>query len=214
MDADGYLRWLLSSKGLKRATCLSRVSNCAKVERYEGDLDAFYAQDRLGALLARLTYTTDDERRDARSKHSIPVKGNLRRTTATLKSAVVLYRDFRDSQHLDVLLASHSQDETAHLQRHMLWGTAFMHRYPSQLESLHNDAIFSLLVDQVDRELVQGEHDELEQITGQVFARCEPERRFAELKGIVDDVVDSGYRVSAAYVSVYCAMKILDLARG
>ena len=213
MDADGYLKWLLACKGLKRATCLSRVSNCSKVERAEGDLDRLYEQDRLASLLERLTYTVKDERDGVEPRHAVQVSGNMRRTTATLKSAVVLYRDFKDSQHLDVLLASHSQDEAAHLQRHMLWGTSFMHRYAQQLESLHGDELFSLLIAQVDRELAACDNPDFEQVSTAVFERCMPQRRFAELRHIVDDVKAQGHRASAAYVSVFCAMKILDFAR-
>lgn len=214
MDSDGYLKWLLNSKGLKRATCLSRVSNCATVERFEGDLDAFYENDRLAGLLERLTYTTDDERHDADPKHGVPIKGNVRRSTATMKSAVTLYRDFRDSQHLDVLLASNSADEAAEYQRHILGGTEFMHRFATQLEALHSDALFALVIAEVDRSVQDGADDAVSKAAGEVFVRVAPERRFPELKHIVSNVVDSGYREATAYVSVYGAMKILDLARG
>ena len=70
MDGEGYQKWLLSVKGLKRSTCQSRISNCAKVERYEGDLDLHYERDRLESLLQRLSYTADDERREHKQQHS------------------------------------------------------------------------------------------------------------------------------------------------
>lgn len=214
MDSDGYLKWLLNSKGLKRATCLSRVSNCATVERYEGDLDAFYEQDRLAGLLERLTYTTDDERHDVDPRHCVPIKGNVRRSTATMKSAVTLYRDFRDSQHLDVLLATNSADEAAVYQRHILGGTEFMHRFAMQLEVLHSDPLFALVIAEVDRSCAGDGDDAVARAVCDVFGRCTPERRFPELKHIIAGVVASGYREATAYVSVYGAMKILDLARG
>ena len=214
MDSAGYQKWLLSSKGLKHATCLSRISNCAKVERYEGDLDKHYEQDRLTGLLARLTYSIDDERHDAAPRHSVPIKGNLRRTTATLKSAVTLYRDFKDSQHLDVLLASNSHDESADHARHILWGTRFMHRFATQLEALHSDALFALVIAQVERTCSDGDDGALETAADKVFSECKPERRFCEMRHIVDEVVEAGYRPKTAYVSVFFAMKILDVARG
>lgn len=213
MDSAGYQKWLLSSKGLKHATCLSRVSNCAKVERYEGDLDVHYERDRLAALLQRLTYSIDDERYELPAKHAVPIKGNIRRTTATLKSAVTLYRDFRDMQHLDVLLATNSQDKSADYQRHVLWGAKFLHRFSAPLEALHSDALFNLLVAEVDRQLETAPKLDLEETVDELFSRCEPQRRFAEMRHIVDEVVGAGYREKTAYVSVYCAMKILDLAR-
>lgn len=214
MDSAGYQKWLLSSKGLKHATCLSRVSNCAKVERYEGDLDTHYKQDRLASLLERLTYSIDDERHELPAKHSVPIKGNVRRTTATLKSAVTLYRDFRDTQHLDVLLAANSQDESADYRGHILWGAKFMHRFSAQLEALHSDALFGLLIAEADRQVSVQPAADLEDAVAEVFEYYEPQRRFAEMRHIVDDVVDAGYREKTAYVSVYCAMKILDVARG
>lgn len=214
MDSAGYQKWLLSSKGLKHATCLSRVSNCAKVERYEGDLDAHYSQDRLASLLERLTYTIDDERHEAPPRHQVPIKGNVRRTTATLKSAVTLYRDFRDTQHLDVLLATNSEDESADYQHHILWGAKFLHRYAAQLEALHSDALFGLLTAEVDRQVESQPAADLEDSIDCVFSRCEPQRRFGEMRHIVEEVVAAGYRERTAYVSVCCAMKILDVARG
>lgn len=213
MDGEGYFRWLLGSKGLKRATCSSRVSNCAKVERFEGDLDKYYEQDRLAGLIERLSYTTQDEREGVAPKHAVEVSGNMRKMTATLKSAVVLYRDFKDFQHLDVLLASHTHDDAAHYTSHMLWGADFMHRYSTQLESLHACPLFALLVTQVDQEAAKADDALFEQDAAAVFERFSPLAHFAELRHIVDDVVSQGYLGANAYVSVYCAMKILDMAR-
>ena len=52
------------------------VSNCRTVERYEGDLDLHFDQDRLRGLLKRLKYSTGDERADRPALHNIPVDGN------------------------------------------------------------------------------------------------------------------------------------------
>ena len=62
------------------------------------DLDALWDADRLGALIDRLTYSTADERNDRPQKHSVPIDGNIRTGSASLKDAVTLYRDFLDAQ--------------------------------------------------------------------------------------------------------------------
>lgn len=73
----------------------SRVANCRTVEQYEGDLDEHFDKDELATLLARLTYSVVDERQRRPAKHRIPINGNLRNGSATLKSAVSLYLQFR-----------------------------------------------------------------------------------------------------------------------
>ena len=79
--------WLKNMKGLNDRTVGSRISNCRRVERHEGDLDGHYDSDALGGLLQRL-----DPRQPG---HGIPISGDVYNGTATLKSAVALYRDFR-----------------------------------------------------------------------------------------------------------------------
>ncbi len=88
---ERYLR----ERGMKAPTVSTRISNCKRVERVEGDLDAHYRKDRLEAILTRLTYTSEDERQGRPPKHQIAINGNVRNGTATLKNAVALYREFR-----------------------------------------------------------------------------------------------------------------------
>ncbi|MGN0078270.1 MAG: hypothetical protein ACI36V_05730 [Coriobacteriales bacterium] len=213
MDSEGYQKWLLGVKGLKRSTCQSRISNCAKVERYEGDLDLHYERDRLESLLQRLSYTADDERREHPARHSVPLAGSLRRGSAPLKSAVTLYRDFKDSQHLDLLFVAGSNDEAAQFRQQMLWGEVFMKRFKHQLELLQADPLFSLLMDEVERR-AQGDDVEAQRHAAvQLFAELEPQRRFCELDEILSAVCAAGHSPAAVYSSVYFAVRILNLAR-
>ncbi len=62
-----------------------------------GDHFALEYADGLSALLERLTYSTDDARYGRRAKHRIPISGDVRTGTSTLKTAIRLYRDFRNS---------------------------------------------------------------------------------------------------------------------
>ncbi|MGN0072853.1 MAG: hypothetical protein ACI36W_03530 [Coriobacteriales bacterium] len=213
MDSEGYQKWLLSVKGLMRSTCLSRISNCAKVERYEGDLDLHYERDRLAELLAKLSYTADDERRGLPARHKVPLTGSLRRGTAPLKSAVTLYRDFKDSQHLDLLFVAGSSDEAAEFRQQLLWGEVFMKRYKHQLELLHADPLFTLLMDEVVRRSPDQSVDSLREAAVELFNACQPQRRFPELQQIVSEVCEGGHSAAAAYSSVYFALRILSLAR-
>lgn len=74
----------------------SRVSNCKRVEGYYGDLDAIYDTRRMGALASVLTYSADDERVGRKNPSEIPINGNVREGLATLRNAVMLYKQFRD----------------------------------------------------------------------------------------------------------------------
>ncbi len=94
MVDDAFGRYLFD-RGMNARTVGSRISNCRRVERAEGDLDEHYRRDHLEGILARLTYTTEDGRRSRTPKHQIEITGDVRNGTATLKSAVALYREFR-----------------------------------------------------------------------------------------------------------------------
>jgi hypothetical protein len=93
MKIEQFKKWLKKT-GYKDTVVNSRAGNCNKVSKYEGDLDLLFAKDECADLLARLNYTTDDERNNRKVKHKVPINGNKRTGSATLKSAVSLYVDF------------------------------------------------------------------------------------------------------------------------
>lgn len=90
MNESGFRRWL-QCQGYNARTTNSRVSNCVRVCEFEGDIDALYVKDKCKDLLFRLTYTTEDERHGRHPRHSVPINGNIRNGTATLKQAAGLY---------------------------------------------------------------------------------------------------------------------------
>ncbi len=98
MQTALFENWLLVRTGLSVRAIRSYVSNCKRLERYEGDLDAHFDSDGMASLLARLSYSTFDERRGVWPRHSVPISGDLRNGTATLKSSATLYRDFLQRQ--------------------------------------------------------------------------------------------------------------------
>ena len=89
MQEARFKVWLGVERGLNARTVGSRLSNCRRVERYEGDLDAYYDADGLTVLMHRLN--------PGGPEHEIPIDGNTYKGTATLKSAVSLYRQFRNA---------------------------------------------------------------------------------------------------------------------
>lgn len=103
MKEDAFRLWLLNHHcnadggSLDIRTISSRLSNCRTVERYEGDLDLQFDQDHLCSLLERMTYSREEERQSWPARHRIPINGNLRNGSATLRSAVSLYKQFREN---------------------------------------------------------------------------------------------------------------------
>lgn len=99
MQEGRFEQWLLDIRGLSHATVGSRLSNCRRLETYEGDLDEHFDRDHLEGLIARLEYSATDERDEVRPRHDVPIDGDLRTGSATLKSAATLYQEFREGRH-------------------------------------------------------------------------------------------------------------------
>ena len=93
MRINGFRAWL-EECGYPSNFVNSRSGNCKRICTYEGDLDDLYKKDGCKDLLARLCYSTDDERHNRPAKHRIPIDGNKRTGSATLKQAVNLYIKF------------------------------------------------------------------------------------------------------------------------
>jgi len=89
-----FFNWL-SNKYPEGGTAISRKTNCLTVCRYEGDLDEHFEKDNCRTILNKLTYSKDDENHNRLAKHKIPINGNIRNGTATLKQAVNLYIEFK-----------------------------------------------------------------------------------------------------------------------
>ena len=75
MREEAFRAWLSIGRhnadgtSLNARTVGSRLSNCKTVERYEGDLDDHFVQDKLCGLLERLVYSTQDERQNQPARH-------------------------------------------------------------------------------------------------------------------------------------------------
>ncbi|GBU24571.1 hypothetical protein R83H12_01205 [Fibrobacteria bacterium R8-3-H12] len=89
-----FYNWLLQKYG-NQGTANSRKTNCMTVCKYEGDLDEHFARNQCQAILSKLEYSTNDEKFCRPPKHKIPINGDIRTGTATLKQAVNLYIKFK-----------------------------------------------------------------------------------------------------------------------
>ena len=98
MREEQFRSWLTTHRNLSERTIGSRISNCRTVERHEGDLDSQFDQDKLQDLTRRLTYSSNDQVANHPARHNIPIHGNVYNGTATLRSAVSLYKQFREQE--------------------------------------------------------------------------------------------------------------------
>ncbi|MBP5452827.1 MAG: hypothetical protein J6Y16_11375 [Treponema sp.] len=97
MKTQEFKAWLREC-GYKPNVVNTRTGNCETVCTYEGDLDDLYKHDGCKDLLSRLCYSTDDECNNRPTKHRIPINGNKRTGSATLKQAVNLYLRFLNNE--------------------------------------------------------------------------------------------------------------------
>ncbi|MBD5302245.1 MAG: hypothetical protein HDS16_04510 [Bacteroides sp.] len=89
-----FKNWLTEQYGLQENAANSRTSNISTIEKYYGDIDRLIAEGKADALLSDLSYSTDDERNNRAPAHNIPIDGNIRTGSATLKQALRRYMEF------------------------------------------------------------------------------------------------------------------------
>lgn len=106
MRTEEFREWL-KEQGYKPNVANARVGNCLTACYYEGDLDMLYSKDECQDLLNRLCYSTKDEKNNAPVRHRIPINGNKRTGSATLKQALGLYIRFRNNDSFSVRSTQH-----------------------------------------------------------------------------------------------------------
>lgn len=91
---------IAGGKQMDRRSRQSRISNVRNVEEYEGNLDEHYRRDKMASLLRRFEYSRDEEARHVAPRHRVPFEAGADKYngTATLKSAINLYRKFCDAR--------------------------------------------------------------------------------------------------------------------
>jgi hypothetical protein len=90
-----YRSWL-QSQGYSLNTISTQCSYSLRAEEAYGDLDQHYASDRLMSVLESLRYSSADARRGAPNPAKVQISGDLYKSLASFRSAVGLYRRFRD----------------------------------------------------------------------------------------------------------------------
>lgn len=110
MKEENFKKWLIKN-GQDTRTIQSRISNCKTVEKHEGNLDDHFIKDNGLSLFDKLSYSSNDERRDLPAKHRIPINGNIRNGSATLKQATKLYMTFRNEINSNSLEPEKIQNE-------------------------------------------------------------------------------------------------------
>lgn len=102
MRDDDFAEWLRSTYTTRNGTHLAleprrdALSRCRRVEGIHGDLDAHYARDQMRRLIGFFAYSVSDARAGLAPAHGVLIYGNVRTGTASLRSALVLYKAFRD----------------------------------------------------------------------------------------------------------------------
>lgn len=97
---DDFAAWLATSYKTRTGGHLvieaqrDAVSRCRRVEAFEGDLDMHYDRDQMHDLIARFTFS----RHDSGPAHQVKIVGDVYEGTASLRSALRLYQQFRGSR--------------------------------------------------------------------------------------------------------------------
>lgn len=95
MRKQAFINWLVVTKHQMGSSAAARASNCATIESAYGfDLDTL-SQDEFLRLQAEFRYSTTDARQGLPVKHGVRIDGVHYTGTATLRSALTLYGEFR-----------------------------------------------------------------------------------------------------------------------
>lgn len=90
MKEKEFKSYLKNDLNYGDGTIPSRISNLKRIEHYYGDLDRNFTKDQFQELFALLSL-----QKGSKVKHSIAIKGDYYTGTATLKSALGLYYEFK-----------------------------------------------------------------------------------------------------------------------
>lgn len=104
MREESFERWLKNIKNYNKNTINARRANCQRIEEFYGDLDEQYKIDKLEGIRKELNT----------ANHKIPIKGNYYTGTATLKSALRSYLEFKDNIILDRIMSTPDIDSDKH----------------------------------------------------------------------------------------------------
>lgn len=112
MDRESFSAWLKSSFPDAADTYRDTIlRSCDRICRYEVDLDEAFRCNQLNDLYALFSYSAEDERRDAPTRHHVPIVGKPKAGTSTLRWALKKYLDFRGVSVVDDAGDKDEEDE-------------------------------------------------------------------------------------------------------
>jgi len=144
MKKEQFRKWLEEKYFDSLTTVANRLANCSNVEKYYGDLEDSYEKDKCRSIIKKLEYSVKDERENKKQKHIIPINGNIRTGSATLKQAVKLYISFKEEE-IDELITFSVQDNEKHdVLIEMIKGFYYDKKNHTDITILQNDLAFFL----------------------------------------------------------------------
>ncbi|KQM19146.1 hypothetical protein [Chryseobacterium sp. Leaf201] len=117
MKEKEFKSYLKNDVKYSEGTITSRINNLKRIENHYGDLDINFAKDQFRKLFLDLTI-----KKGSKAKHSIVIKGNDYTGTATLKSALGLYYEFKllDSNSEEIVIENKSTKDTFGYQHNII----------------------------------------------------------------------------------------------
>lgn len=97
MNIEEFKIWLEETPNDYKNNYIEKIiSNCKKVERYYKDLDIQFNKDKGDSINSLLNYSIYEQRNNIQPKHIIPINGEIRTGSVTLKRSFKLYMQFCD----------------------------------------------------------------------------------------------------------------------
>lgn len=104
MQKQSFERWLKNIKEYEKGTVSSRISNCLRIEEFYGDLDEKYKIDSFNSIFEDLS----------KESHRIPINGDYYTGSATLKSALKLYLEFKENSIINKIINAKNIEADKH----------------------------------------------------------------------------------------------------
>ena len=92
-----YKKWL-EQRGHSDVTVKNQISRAKRVEKYYGDLDERFEDDKLQSVINELKYSKEDERQNRPNPSKIRFRGNILKSLASYRNATERYCKFREDQ--------------------------------------------------------------------------------------------------------------------
>lgn len=96
MKGDEFRAWM-QAQGQAPNTVSTRLADARRVERHYGDLDEAFEQDGFASILEDLAYSAEDNAAGKPNTSKIQIDGDPYKSLASYRSALSVYRQFREN---------------------------------------------------------------------------------------------------------------------